>query len=52
MAVVLRRFESGIDRTVFHGGKASAYVRMNGAGQADFGTLMQMIQQTHSRRCH
>jgi hypothetical protein len=37
-------YESGIDRGVFHGGKASGYVRMHGAGQGDFGTLLQSIQ--------
>jgi erythromycin esterase len=37
-------YESGIDRKVFHGGKASAFVRMNGAGRDDFGTLAQVIQ--------
>ncbi len=40
-------YESGIDRTVFHGGKSSAYVRMKGAAPADFGTLMQTIQAEH-----
>jgi erythromycin esterase len=45
-------YESGIDRTVVHGGKVSAFIRMNGAGQGDFGTLMQTIQAEpyHGRR--
>ncbi len=48
----LAAYESGIDRTVMHSGKASAYVRMNGARQEDFGTLVQMIQADpyHGRR--
>jgi erythromycin esterase len=36
-------YEAGTDRKVFHGGKASAYVRMKGAGDDDFGTLGQAI---------
>jgi erythromycin esterase len=45
-------YESGIDRKVFHGGKASAFVRMNRAGRDDFGTLIQTIQAEpyHGRR--
>ena len=36
-------FESGIDGAVVHGGKAAAFVRMNGDGPGEFGTLMQSI---------
>jgi RNA polymerase sigma factor (sigma-70 family) len=37
-------YESGLDRKVVHGGKASAYVRMKDVGDADFGTLGQAFR--------
>ena len=36
-------YESGIDRAVFHGGKAAAFVRMTAEGPGEFGTLTQSI---------
>src|SRR5262249_164925 len=37
-------YESGLDRKVVHGGKASAYVRMKDVEDTDFGTLGQAFK--------